>query len=659
MHSQGYVPVYGNARFEIEFEDATVNVDLTDFGAGHNDMSWRALKIEDGAFRNPRLGLATIKGAFYGTEHQGLAGTFERDNLRGVFGALRDKSAVQLDFAVESPRFLVDPVEQRRAPGLFAAVIDKEGVKEITAVGIRRQGSPDRLTVNDLILINSNTKAMTATMLATLVADGTFTSGWRTTIADVFPELLEEMHKDYHYVELSQLVRMASGLPREAADWWAHRDIPDIIERRYALLRENLRAPPAGPAGEFIYSNLSYMIAGSMAERLTGKSWETLMRERLFNPLGMTTAGFNAPGTPRAVDQPWGHRRNGFGDWAPGQIGNLWALGPAGIVHLSIEDWAKFIALWFPDKPPAILDRNTLNELATPESNAYAAGWRVVRRGGREMLTHAGNNFYWYSLLNIYPDSGQAFIVATNGSDDDTRSLLKSTIETLEEFFDLSRRESLYVVRTQAPIADVGDTRYIGDKVTPPADLFRAVDDYNGVAVSSDDLMAEDLGSWDDTSFHLLGELGFEGGEVSFGVAVRNGPARPWASGPKSSENLADNSALWGTVSWNGALLGVTRLAQTVAGGARLTVELATLDGQLDFTNLEKWGVNEAPGAVGSGTMWRDGDLGYTIEIRGNTFVQTGGDGGQVTGAFLGAAHEGMGGVLERSDLAAGFGGKR
>ena len=69
--------------------------------------------------------------------------------------------------------------------------------------------------------------------------------------------------------------------------------------------------------------------------------------------------------------------------------------------------------------------------------------------------------------------------------------------------------------------------------------------------------------------------------------------------------------------------------------------------------------MSEAPGAVGSGTMWGDGDLGYTIKVSENTFVQTGGDDGEVTGAFFGPAHEAMGGVLERSDLAAAFGGKR
>ena len=174
-----------------------------------------------------------------------------------------------------------------------------------------------------------------------------------------------------------------------------------------------------------------------------------------------------------------------------------------------------------------------------------------------------------------------------------------------------------------------------------------------------EEFSVESLGTWDDTSFHLLGEMSFPGGDGSFGVASRNGFAQPWASGPAPRTELRDNQALSGSVTWEGALLGLTPSVETVAGDARLDVDLADLDGELDFTNLEMWGASAAPGARGSGATWGDGDLGYTVAIRRNTFIQTGGDDGEVTGAFFGAAHEAMGGVLERDDLAAGFGGTR
>ena len=171
--------------------------------------------------------------------------------------------------------------------------------------------------------------------------------------------------------------------------------------------------------------------------------------------------------------------------------------------------------------------------------------------------------------------------------------------------------------------------------------------------------IATELGDWADTSLHVRGSLDIEGGEISFGAALRNGLSQPWATGPSPEVALEETTALSGSVSWSGRLLGITPDAETVAGAADLSVDLATMLGTAEFTGLEYWAADAAPGAVGIGTAWHDGDLRYAIEVRGNTFVQTGGDGGTVTGAFFGPAHEGMGGVLERTDLSAGFGGKR
>ena len=160
-----------------------------------------------------------------------------------------------------------------------------------------------------------------------------------------------------------------------------------------------------------------------------------------------------------------------------------------------------------------------------------------------------------------------------------------------------------------------------------------------------------DLGPWTDVSFHLRGDMD----DVSFGASSRNGLIQPWAHGPGPSTNLSG----MGSASWAGRLLGFTSQSESLAGAADLTINLGTLRGQIDFTGLEHWGVNAAPGPVGSGQMWGDGDLMYSVIVRGNTFTQTGGDAGEVTGAFFGPAHEGMGGVVERSDMSAGFGGTR
>ena len=172
---------------------------------------------------------------------------------------------------------------------------------------------------------------------------------------------------------------------------------------------------------------------------------------------------------------------------------------------------------------------------------------------------------------------------------------------------------------------------------------------------------ALELGAWGNEATHIRGEMVIEapGSVVHFGAAHRNGLTQPWALGPIPTTNLNDNEALTGTATWDGHLLGFTPAVETVAGSARLNVDLVTLDGALAFTDLEWWAAGAAPGDVGTGQKWGDGSLAYRLDVRGNTFIQTGGDAGLVTGAFFGESHEAMGGTLERDDLTAAFGGKR
>ena len=92
--------------------------------------------------------------------------------------------------------------------------------------------------------------------------------------------------------------------------------------------------------------------------------------------------------------------------------------------------------------------------------------------------------------------------------------------------------------------------------------------------------------------------------------------------GPVPSTDLTDNPSLLGSATWNGALLGITSSSETVTGSARLSIDLADLDGQINFTGMEQWGLNAAPGALGTGTTWGDGDLRYMIAVHGNTFIR-------------------------------------
>ena len=176
-----------------------------------------------------------------------------------------------------------------------------------------------------------------------------------------------------------------------------------------------------------------------------------------------------------------------------------------------------------------------------------------------------------------------------------------------------------------------------------------------GEETEPEDLSVSSLGMWSRETVHLSGELD----DVAFGVSHSNGVSMPWTSGIEPSGALEDNSSLSGTATWNGGLLGFTPALEAVGGNAELSVDLGTMDGRAEFTELQSWAAGTTPGALGTGSQWNTGSLGYTIAVAANYLRSTGGDDGTVNGQFYGAGHEGVAGSVERDDLTAAFGAVR
>ena len=317
---------------------------------------------------------------------------------------------------------------QEKIPGIIAAISSSEGILAIGSGGVRKIGTRDTITNHDLMHLGSCTKAMTALMLATLVDEGLIR--WDTQLIQVLPELKGTIHPDYHSITIWQLLTHRSRVPANAEDWWKHRNL-ELTKRRLEILRENLEAAPTIKPGSYHYSNLGYMIAGCIAEKLTGHSWESLMQKRIFTPLGMKTAGFGPPGALGKNEQPWGHRRSGS-DWQPVQLDNAQSLGPAGRVHCTLEDWAKFLSLQLPDRKGKLFDQKLLQKLATP-TDQYAGGWIVVKRswGRGIVLTHGGSNTMWQAVVWVAPKLNRTFMVATNSKDKNSHAICDKMIAEL------------------------------------------------------------------------------------------------------------------------------------------------------------------------------------------------------------------------------------
>jgi CubicO group peptidase (beta-lactamase class C family) len=315
---------------------------------------------------------------------------------------------------------LLTPIRAKhKVPAMAAALVTSKGLVTVGAVGTRKRGTETGVTLNDQWHLGSDTKAMTATLVARLVEKGRLK--WESTVAEVFPDLAPGFSAEARTITVLQLLSHRSGL-KPNPDLVVYGGADGTKERLRVVKDELSKAPNHKPGTHYEYSNLGYAIAGAITEKITGKSWEQAMRDEVFDPLGMKSVGFGGTGTPGQVDQPWGHSPDGRPVFGNGPaMDNPPVLSPAGRVHCTIQDWAKFIAdqLRGSEGKPALLNSASYQKLHTPPfEGEYALGWLAVERawGGGMVLNHAGDNTMNFANVWVAPHRDFAVLVCVNQS---------------------------------------------------------------------------------------------------------------------------------------------------------------------------------------------------------------------------------------------------
>jgi len=315
------------------------------------------------------------------------------------------------------------------------------GVEAIECVGERRHGSGIVVTLNDLWHIGSCAKSMTATLIARLVEQGYLE--WEAPIVPVFAKQGAEVAPGFEQISLLHLLSHYSGMAAEesAASLEACYVSNEVWQQRDAFTKQVLAEGPVhSPGEEFCYSNTGYIVAGALAETVTGVAWEDLMAREVFKPLGITTAGFGAPGKGaggfiaslrgRDVTQPWGHKAGaGSGkddliELRPDddQSDNPPLYGPAGTVHLSLPDLGRYIALHATRGAtvPSFLQPESIDLLHTAQfGGEYSLGWSTSPAEesglGKFAIWHEGSNGSWDPSLLVVPDDGRGLACVSNG----------------------------------------------------------------------------------------------------------------------------------------------------------------------------------------------------------------------------------------------------
>jgi CubicO group peptidase (beta-lactamase class C family) len=348
------------------------------------------------------------------------------------------------DPALPPGEVLAAYVDSGALPGLAVSVIRGGENVYREAFGLRKKGEPARLSIDDPLHIGSDTKAMTALLCGMAVDEGLL--AWDSRVGDALgPEF--PMRDEYRRLSLDILLSHRSGLPAAlpTKEWLSYfgTDADASAERGRMAAAVLALKPAHAPGKAFLYSNFNYVVAGAMLEKVYARSWEELMRERLFDPLGMETAGFGPPAKglddAGGIPAPWGHSSAPVDPDSP-YADNPPSLGPAGTVHASIIDMEKYVSLYFTEGLAAdgrrLVSAESLRRIAEPMGDGYALGWGAGKDdAGRSYLAHDGSNTMFYCSIVLFPESRDAIIAMANRGDGKTPATMLEIVRYLGQRF--------------------------------------------------------------------------------------------------------------------------------------------------------------------------------------------------------------------------------
>jgi CubicO group peptidase (beta-lactamase class C family) len=313
------------------------------------------------------------------------------------------------------PKDLSDQLEgirkEDQLPGLAAAVVRGDQIVAQGVAGVRQVDTDDKITLEDRFPIGSCTKRMTAVMIGRVIDSEKLS--FETTLVEALPDI--PMRDDYRKVTIAQLLTFTGGIqpytqvgPKLTPILFELKG--SAAEQQEQFVKHVLQEEPVvKPGTERKYSNASYVVAVFAASRKTGRGWEALMEEEVFEPLRLTKAGFGRPRSKERPNEPWLHRKGEKGyepEPKEPQAEPAAVLAGAGGVHCSIRDFARFASY----ELSAARGKDALRKPAT------ARRWQELSQGetseGRPVF---GGTPWLTAGYVLWPSKNVAAAVAVNG----------------------------------------------------------------------------------------------------------------------------------------------------------------------------------------------------------------------------------------------------
>lgn len=333
-----------------------------------------------------------------------------------------------------------------RLPGLAVGVIDHGTVVYTRTAGELAVGDGREVDADTLFKIASNSKAMTAALLARLVDQGRL--HWDDPVVTYLPTFRMYDAKVTAQMQVRDLLVHHSGLGEGAGDLMLWPE-PNRFTRKDIMAGLAYLKPKYAFRAGYAYDNLLYVVAGEVAAAAGHAPYDQLLRKEIFEPLGMSRCQIGAWQRDEIgnVAQPHEMRNgksvvvNADGDAVPDMVS-----AAAGGVRCSLHDMLTWAQTWLaPDAKQAAWlsskQRSAVWTAQTPmpisarrrawdntHSYAYALGWRLADVDGQRTVSHTGTLSGMYSALTLLPDRQAGFVILINADAEDARSALAEAL---------------------------------------------------------------------------------------------------------------------------------------------------------------------------------------------------------------------------------------
>jgi CubicO group peptidase (beta-lactamase class C family) len=325
--------------------------------------------------------------------------------------ALDAKLAV-IEKAVEEGR------QKRGIPGLSLVIVKDDRVIYMKGLGYRDFEHKVPVTPDTLFAIGSSTKAFTAMLVAMGADEG------KISLDDSPKKFLpyfklQDPEADAK-ITVRDLLSHSSGLNRTDLAW-----ITGVLNREEVIRVAAQAKPTAKLREKWQYQNVMYSAAGECVAKAESSTWESLIKERIFKPLGMRASNLNVPDTLRSPDHSNGYNYDeDTKETRQLPMRDFPQVAAAGAINSNARDMAQWLRLMLGGgafEGKRLVSENSFAELVKPQMKIggnvnYGLGWMLREWHGHKVAEHGGNIDGFNAQVALMPDQRLGFVMLTNVS---------------------------------------------------------------------------------------------------------------------------------------------------------------------------------------------------------------------------------------------------